>query len=193
MRERGSTGVLPIVTLMAVLLTSSSIVYTTFSRDNMFTSKLENRISEVLDDISFYFLVKEGYAKFEGNDLKIVLLVKPMFDDRILLSNISLQVVDKNSISVLRLSDVYMVKKDIFSSRFWNDLNQSFVVVPVVDSDRSLSENSIVNGDIFYIALKLQNVSIGDEMEISIISEYGSISSINIEVPFSLSNVLRIY
>ena len=66
MREAGSTGIASAILLIAILLMGSSAIYTAMSQDSMSSGDFENRVNEVLDDMTSYFLVKEGYAKTEG-------------------------------------------------------------------------------------------------------------------------------
>ena len=193
MREAGSTGIASAILLIAILLMGSSAIYTTISQDSISSGDFENKVNEILDDITSYFLVKEGYAKIDGNEIKILLLVKPIFDDPISISNLTLQVIDDDSIHVLKLHDIYETGKDLFDSDLWSEINQSFCIIPVVDRDESISKEKTVNGDLFYVALCLRGIEIGEDIEISILSETGSISVLTIDIPFSTSDVFKIY
>ena len=192
MREAGSTGIASAILLIAILLMGSSAIYTAMSQDSMSSGDFENRVNEILDDMTSYFLVKEGYAKIDGNEIKILLLVKPIFDDPISISNLTLQVIDKDSIHVLKLQGIYEAGKDLFESDLWNEINQSFGIIPVIDRDKSISEEKTVNGDLFYVALCLRGVEV-ENIEISILSETGSVSIITIDILFSTSDVFKIY
>lgn len=193
MREAGSTGIASAILLIAILLMGSSAIYTAISQDSISSGDFENRVNEILDDMTSYFLVKEGYAKIEGNEIKILLLVKPIFNDPISISNLTLQVIDDDSIHVMKLQGIYEAGKDLFDSDLWNEINQSFGIIPVIDRDRSVSEEKTVNGDLFYVALCLRGIEIGENIEISILSETGSISVLTIDIPFSTSDVFKIY
>ena len=192
MREAVSTGIASAILLTAIPLTSRSAIYTAISQDIVSSGDFENRVNEVLDDMTSYFLVKEGYAKIEGNEIKILLLVKPVFDDPISISNLTLQVIDDNSIHVMKPQDIYEAGKDLFDNDLWNEINQSFGIIPVIDKDKSISKEKTVNGDLFYVALCLRGAEV-ESIEISILSETGSVSIITIDIPFSTSDVFKIY
>jgi len=192
MREAGSTGIASAILLIAILLMGSSAIYTAMSQDSMSSGDFEDRVNEILDDMTSYFLVKEGYAKIEGNEIKILLLVKPVFDDPISISNLTLQVIDDNSIHVMKPQGIYEAGKDLFDNDLWNEINQSFGIIPVIDKDKSISKEKTVNGDLFYVALCLRGAEV-ENIEISILSETGSVSIITIDIPFSTSDVFKIY
>ena len=193
MREAGSTGIASAILLIAILLMGSSAIYTAISQDSISSGDFENRVNEILDDMTSYFVVKEGYAKIEENEIKILLLVKPIFDDPISISNLTLQVIDDDSIHVMKLQSIYEAEKDLFDNDLWNEINQSFGIIPVIDKDKSISKEKTVNGDLFYVALCLKEVKVGEDVEISILSETGSVSIITIDIPFSTSDVFKIY
>ena len=191
MRSYASVTPLTVGLLALMLILSSGILYSISTETDLPFD--EDDINEVVDDFTSYIIVKEGYASFVGNELRIALLVKPIFDDPFSIENLSIQVVDKDSIDIMELQDVYLVKKNILSSAFWDELNQSFGIIPVIDRDNSIYENSIVNGDTFYLVFKVDDVNVGDEIEISLLSESGAISVITITIPFSTSTVFKVY
>jgi len=189
MGNQGSTGITWILLLTILLLVSSSIIYGLASSGDEDDQDVEDLLESALKEIESYFVVKEGYAKMKDEYLMMVLLIKPVFSTPIPLSNLTLEVNDGKVLRLLNLSGVFD-SKDVFNEDFWSDLNQSFAIVPVIDKDGSLREG-FINGDLFYVAFKISKDA--ERIEVSIISGYGSVSEVEIILPFSTSDVFKIY
>ncbi len=195
-----SRGFSSIITLLAIFMvigaisTIGSVMYTELNQKDGFFQLSENETEKILDDITSYLMVEEGYACICEDGMKIVLLVKPVFDTEISLADISLQVAEKDCLKVLKVGDVHELNGNLFDAEFWKDIGyNTFVVIPVLDRDNSLSSKELINGDIFFVAFKLDDIKMGDTASFSFLTPHGSCMNIEIQIPFSTSNVFRIY
>ncbi len=185
---------LAIFMIIGTLYTIGSVMHTELYQSDNFFQFPENETKKVLDDITSYLMIEEGYACTHENGMKIILLVKPVFDTDISLEDISLQIVQKGHLTILGAGDVHETRGSLFDANFWKDIGYgTFVVIPVLDGDNSLSSQKLVNGDIFFVAFKIDDMEMGDTASFSFLTPYGRCMNIEVQIPFSTSGVFRIF
>ena len=106
MSDYASIAPITVGLLALMLILSSSVLYDISTQTDLPFD--ENDINEIVDEFISYMIVKEGYASFVEDELRIALLVKPIFDDSFSIENLSVQVVDDDSIDIMAVSYTHL-------------------------------------------------------------------------------------
>ena len=203
MNNLGNMGASAIPMLASFMLigAASSVV---FEDSDEFAKNAEQTVNEVMEEITTYLKIGDSIGMYYTNDEgrrveKIVLLVKPLIQCNIDMSELTIKICNNNNVMLLDYSGSAVESNSgaLFEHQVWGTTNNTFSLIVTLDKDRSLLDYSIMNEDITFIAVKLPGqFAMGnrESLTISIIPSKGITSSVFLETPsFHSSNIISFW
>lgn len=170
MNNLGSAGILSAVILVGVILSTIAVasIITGETQETITEEDTEEILNQVLDEITTYIQIKDQVGKFyktygEYKIEKIGLLIKPLIIQDIDVTALTIKITNGYDVKILNYSGKaeFIGKNSLFEHEIWNEItydNYGFVVT--LDKDRSLADYNVINGDMAYVIVKLdQNFS----------------------------------
>ena len=145
-----------------------------------------------IDDILGKYYTNNGVQKVE----RIVILVKQFIESTIDFSEVTIKLSNKEDVAILTYSG-HADKSGsdpIFENQVWENTDNAFSLIVIIDKDKSLLDYGIMNEDTAFIAIRLPaRFAMKDDKSItvSLIPSQGITRSIVLETPsFHTSNVI---
>jgi archaellin len=194
----GITG-MALVTSFLVAGSASTVF---FEDIDAISQDAEKMLNDVLQEITTYIKIDDAIGKYCGfgetrSIEKIVLFAKQYINTPINLSEIIIEISNKDDIVLLKYSgQSYEIgTSTIFQHYAWEIINNNtFSILVTDDEDRSLLDYNIMNNDLIIIIIPLSEqfkLKQSESMTISIIPENGITSSIYVETPsFHSKNII---
>lgn len=200
MNNWGTTGTMTMTLLSIFLMTgvSSSVIFQ--SIDDL-SSDAEKIANEVIDEITTYLKIDDVIGKYYTNNgvrrvERIVILVKQFIKNTVNMSDLTIKICSDKDVLLLGYSghaEEYN-SQTVFEHQIWEKTDNAFSLIAVIDTDKSLVNYSIMNGDLVFIAIKLPDgFTIGEnkDVTVSLIPGKGIVSSVILEVPsFHSSDII---
>lgn len=192
MNNKGNVGVstIPILTIFMLVGATSSVM---FEDSNDLSKDAEKIVNDAIKEITTYLKIDDVIGKyFKTNGThrveKIVLLVKPLVQTTINISELTIKIYNNNDLKVFHYSG-YTAEcnsKAVFEHQLWKKTNHSFSLIVILDKDRSLLDYNIMNEDTAFIAIKLPErftMRNDESITISIIPARGITRTIVLKTP----------
>ena len=200
MNNWGSTGITTIMLLSGFLMAgvTSSVM---FQNTDDLSSNVKQMVNDVVDEITTYLKIDDVIGKYytdNGNRRveRIVILVKQPIKNTINMSDLTIKLCNNEDVILLGYSghaEEYN-SKGVFENQVWETTNNAFSLIVVIDTDKSLIDYNIMNGDIAFIAIKLPDrftIDGNEAVTVSIIPAKGIVSSVVLEAPsFHSSDII---
>jgi archaellin len=204
MNNWGSSGIYAIMILFGIILVS--VVAAEVINDSGGTT-IEQDISQMTDeaidrystyiDINFKvgkFYQIEGVQKIK----RIALQISPLFSTDIDLTELTIQLLDKDTLEILNFCGVakYYSGGSVFENPIWNNITiNNFGFLVINDRDKSIIDFNIINenSDRAYLLLELsENMALSkyNSVYVTVIPGTGISRSITLEAPMPIKPVV---
>jgi len=205
MNNWGSNGITGMIILIAIMLITVTVagVVTDETTSTTTEEDYEQMLEDAVNEISRYILVKEILGKFsningERQIEKIFLWITPLFEQYIDLSQLTIELNNRESVMMLTYSGISnpMESGDVFEQSIWDSLNgTNFGLISIIDLDDSIVNNAALDkaGDHVGVVLKLPNgmtMSKYDEMVLKLVLPVGVVRTLYLKVPFSTKSIV---
>ena len=201
MNNLGNMGASAIPMLASFMLigAASSVV---FEDSDEFAKNAEQTVNEVMEEITTYLKIDDIIGRYYTNEgmrrvEKIVLLVKPLIQSNIDMSELTIKICNDNDVTLLKYSGHSVEcnsSETVFENQVWDKTENAFCLIVIIDKDRSLLDYGVMNKDTAFIAIKLPDrFAMGDDESIivSLIPSKGITRSIVLETQsFHISDVI---
>jgi len=200
MNNWGSTGITTIMLLSGFLMAgvTSSVM---FQNTDDLSSNVKQMVNDVVDEITTYLKIDDVIGKYytdNGNRRveRVVILVKQPIKNTINMSDLTIKLCNNEDVILLGYSGHAEEhnSKGVFENQVWETTNNAFSLIVVIDTDKSLIDYNIMNGDIAFIAIKLPDrftIDGNEAVTVSIIPAKGIVSSVVLEAPsFHSSDII---
>ena len=161
----------------------------------------EQILNDVIDEITTYLRIDDAIGKYYTTNgvrriERIVIQVKQFIQNNINISDITIKISNKDDMALLKYSGLAVEGNSgtIFDHEVWDQTTNSFSIITILDTDRSILDYGVMNEDIVFFAIKLPDRFCIDKNEaimVSIVPSKGTITSVVLEAPsVHISNVL---
>ena len=200
MNNWGSTGITSI-TLLSGFLMASAASSVMFQNTDDLSLTAKQMVNDVVDEITTYLKIEDVIGKYYTDNgihriERLTILIKQPIKNTINMSDVTIKICNNEDVVLLGYSGYAEERnsKGIFENQVWETTDNSFSLIVVSDTDRSLIDHNIMNGDITFIAIKLPDGFTIDNDEtatVSIIPIKGTTSSVVLNVPsFHASDII---
>jgi archaellin len=205
MNNLGSTGITTIILLISSLLigaTVASVVRSGTGGDTTTSEKDMNKIvNDVLNEITTYIQIKDQMGKYYLENgvqkiKKIAILVKPLVSQDIDISQLTIKLYNGYDVRILNYSGnaKFIGANSLFEHPIWSDISEnSFGFIATLDSDRSLVDYNVLNGDMAFIIIKLSDdfsIAQGESITMTLFPSSGITKTITLEAPLPIKPVV---
>jgi archaellin len=196
----GTTGITTMALLGSIVIAGGASSFMLQNTDTLSTNA-QHMINDVIDEIVTYLKIDDVIGKYytdNGNRRveRIVILVKQPIKNTINMSDLTIKLCNNEDVILLGYSghaEEYN-SKGVFENQVWETTNNAFSLIVVIDTDKSLIDYNIMNGDIAFIAIKLPDrftIDGNEAVTVSIIPAKGIVSSVVLEAPsFHSSDII---
>ena len=198
MNRWGSTGVTALALLASLLIIGAGTSSVFLDESEGLSNEVQNTVNNVLQEITTYIDVKNIIGYFNNIDKdaqlkKLIILVKPLIETTINLSQLNIQISNGASIRVFSYNGTAeKTSEDLFNNRVWNKISENeFGVIILTDEDNSIKNWQMINKDLVYLTLPIPSdltIKPDSNIKISIIPNNGCIKTLEVEIPFLLSS-----
>lgn len=204
MNNWGSSGIYAIMILFGIILVS--VVAAEVINDSGGTTieqDFSQMTDEAIDKYSTYIDIDFKVGKFyqiEGVQKikRIALQISPLFSTDIDLTELTVQLLDKDTLEILNFSGVakYYAGGSVFDNSIWNNVTvNNFGFLVINDRDKSIIDFNIINenSDRAYLLIKLSDnmaLSKYDSLYVTVIPGTGISRSITLEAPMPIKSVV---
>ena len=204
MNNWGSAGIYAIMILFGIILVS--IVAAEVINDGggaTIEQDISKMTDETIDKYSTYLDIDFKVGKFyqiEGEQKikRIALQISPLFSTDIDLTELTVQLLDKDTIEILNFNGVakYYAGGSVFDNPIWNNITaNNFGFLVINDRDKSIIDFNTINenSDRAYLVFKLSNnmaLSKYDSLYVTVIPGTGISRSISLEAPMPIKQVV---
>lgn len=198
----GITALMLLISLMLIGITVASVI----TGENSSSTTIDNFdqiTKEVMDEISTYIQIKDQKGKYcisngEQKIEKIALLISPLITQEIDILQLTIQLNDGESVVFLVYTGNVenLVSNSIFDHPIWNNINGSnFGFISIVDIDRSLVNNNIINdcSDNVYIVFKLpcdMTITKNEKLIVTLFPSTGITRTTVLEAPLPIKPIV---
>lgn len=192
MNNIGSIGVVA-VPLLGSFVLIGAVSSGMFENTDYLAEDAEKILNDVLEEMTTYLKIDDVIGKYYSTDgtrrvEKVVLLVEPLIQSTIDMSEMTVKISNNDDIIVLHYSGhaVEGGSRAVFEQQVWEKTNNAFSLIVILDKDRSLLDYNIMNEDTAFIAIRLPDgfaIRNGESITVSIIPAKGIIRSVVLETP----------
>lgn len=200
MNNCGTTGTTTITLLSFFLMAgvSSSVM---FQVTDDLSSDAKQMANDIVDEITTYLKIDDVIGKYYIDNgvrrvERIVILVRQFIKNTVNISDLTIKICSNDGVLLLGYSghaEEYN-SQTVFEHQVWDTADNAFSLIVVTDTDRSLVDHNIMNGDVIFIAIKLPDgfaIAENRDVTISVIPANGIVSSVVLEVPsFHSSDII---
>ena len=205
MNNSGSIGITAIILLISSLLigvTVASVVTSGTGGDTTTSGEDVNKIvNDVLNEITTYIQIKDQMGKYYLENgvqkiKKIAILVKPLVSQDIDISQLTIKLSNGYDVKILNYSGnaQFIGTNSLFEHPIWNNISEnSFGFIATLDSDRSLVDCNILNGDMAFIIIKLSgdfSMTQGESITMTLFPSSGIARTITLDAPLPTKPVV---
>ena len=198
-KEKMSSGHLAGIASITVIVLAGGASSIYLDGSEHMGKDVEKLAEGILDDFTTYIKVEDVVGRYSGNgaerELKnLLILAKLISADELNLTNLKVGLNNGKELILINYSGKSISCKSscLFSNAIWKNLEYSFGLITLEDSDNSIQIRKVANdGDRFFIAINLPyefHVKSGDPLEIYILPHEGIGKTIDVHVPFSCSS-----
>jgi len=165
MNKWGSTGIVSTIILIGVILSTIAVasIITGETQETITEEDTEEMVNQILDEITTYIQIKDQIGKFyntygEKKIEKIALLIKPLIIQDIDVTGLTIKLTNGYDVKILNYSGKaeFIGKSSLFEHGIWCEIDyDSYGFVVTLDKDRSLVDYNVINGDMAYVIIKL--------------------------------------
>lgn len=201
MNNIGSMGISTVSVLTSLLLVGAGTSSFMFEGSDDLANDAEKIVNEAMKEITTYIKIDDILGKYYTNNgvqkvERIVILVKQFIESTIDFSEVTIKLSNKEDVAILTYSG-HADKSGsdpIFENQVWENTDNAFSLIVIIDKDKSLLDYGIMNEDTAFIAIRLPaRFAMKDDKSItvSLIPSQGITRSIVLETPsFHTSNVI---
>jgi archaellin len=205
MNNLGSTGITTIILLISSLLIGATVISVVTGGTGGDTTPSEEDINQmvndVLNEITTYIQIKDQMGKYYLENgvqkiKKIAILVKPLVSQGIDISQLTIKLYNGYDVRILNYSGnaQFIGTNSLFEHPIWNDISEnSFGFIATLDSDRSLVDYNILNGDMAFIIIELSSdfsIVQGESVTMTLFPSSGITKTITLEAPLPIKPVV---
>jgi len=204
MNNLGSTGITTIILLISFLLIGATVASViTGGTEGTTTSEedVDKIINDVLNEITTYIQIKDQMGKYYLENgaqkiKKIAILVKPLVSQDIDISQLTIKLYNGYDVRILNYSGnaQFIGTNSLFEHPIWSDISEnSFGFVATLDSDRSLVDYNVLNGDMAFIIIELSDdfsMTQGESITMTLFPSSGITKTITLEAPLPIKPVV---
>jgi archaellin len=200
----GTTITIAVLTVSSLMMgaTISSVMDT--ESDSITTeNNIEKITSDAIDEISTYLQIRDKKGKFSKiNGVqkieKIAILISPLVSQNIDISRLTIQISNGRILKILRNNGIieHLDSNSIFEHPIWDKIDgNNFGFISISDYDKSLISNKLLNdfSDNVYIVIRLpagMAMKTYDRIVVDLFPATGMATSILLEAPFSMSQII---
>ncbi|MDH7517405.1 MAG: hypothetical protein QHH19_03575 [Candidatus Thermoplasmatota archaeon] len=165
MNKLGSAGTVSTIILVGFILSAIAVasIITGETQETTTEKNTEEIVNQVLDEITTYIQIKDQVGKFyttygEQRIEKIALLIKPLIIQDIDITGLTIKLTNGYDVKILNYSGKaeFIGESSLFEHKAWDEITyDSYGFIVTIDRDRSLVEHNIINGDMTYVIIKL--------------------------------------
>ena len=165
MNKWGSTGIVSAIILIGFILSAIAVasIITGETQETITEQDTEEIADQVLDEITTYIQIKDQVGKYyttygEKKIEKIALLIKPLIIQDIDVTGLTIKITNGYDVKILNYSGKaeFIGKSSLFEHEIWNEITyDSYGFIAILDKDRSLVDYNVINGDMAYVIIKL--------------------------------------
>jgi len=200
----GTTLTIAVLTISSLMMGATITSVMDAETDSITTENdIVKLTSDVIDEISTYLQIRDKKGKFSNiNGVqkidKIAILISPLVSQNIDISRLTIQISNGKILKILRNNGIINLldSNSIFEHPIWDKLDgNNFGFISISDYDRSLTSNNLLNdfSDNVYIVIRLPTgmaMKTYDKIVIDLFPATGMASTINLEAPFSMSQII---
>jgi archaellin len=203
MNNLGSTGITAIILLISFLLIGATVasVITGGTGGTTSDEDLDKMVNDVLNEITTYIQIKDQIGKYCNENgvqkiKKIAILVKPLVSQGIDISQLTIKLSNGYDVRILNYSGnaQFIGANSLFEHPIWNDISEnSFGFIATLDSDRSLVDYNVLNGDMAFIIIELSDdfsIVQGESITMTLFPSSGITKTITLEAPLPIKPVV---
>ena len=203
MNNWGSSAIYAMIIIIGILLVSAiaaGIISET--GETNIEQDLTNITNEIIDKYSTYIDIDCKLGKFYNIDgiqkiKKIALQISPLFSCEIDISQLTVQILNKEIVKLLNFNGVveYYNGGSLFENSNWNDITEdNFGFLVINDLDESIFNYNVINenSDRAYLIFKLSEdiaLSKYDSLYVSIFLGNGISRSITLKAPLPIKSI----
>jgi len=203
MNNWGSSGIVSAVIVIGFLISAVVVASVITGETQGITTEQspEEVTNQVLDEITTYLQIKDQVGKFystygEKKIEKIALLIKPLIAQDIDITGLTIKLSNGYDVKILNYSGKAELigKNSLFEHNIWNEIDyDSYGFVVTVDKDRSLVDYNVINSDMAYVVIKLdQNFAIQQRgfLTVTLFPSSGIARTTTLEAPLAITPVV---
>jgi len=200
----GTTITIAVLTLSSLMMGATITSVIDAESDSITTeNNIEKLTSDAIAEISTYIQIRDQKGKFSKiNGVqkieKIAILISPLVSQNIDISRLTIQISNGRILKILRNNGIieHLDSYSIFEHSIWDKLDgNNFGFISISDYDRSLISNKLLNdfSDNVYIVIRLpagMAMKTYDKIAIDLFPATGMATTIILEAPFSMSQII---
>jgi len=197
--------IIPFIIILISLFIITSTASTFINPKNSLNpTQINQYVDQTIDEITSYIQIKNMYGQFSTDKpyhiSKIGVMISPMFQNNVDVSNIIIQVQTKNTVFIYTYNyQVLSLKTNsLFTNPLWNELNaQSFGIISIIDKDASIMNHHVLSdsSDLLFLAFLIPNdvITKGDYVTITISSGDIMQKTISFSTPLPSKNIVDLF
>lgn len=202
MNNLGSNAITALIVLIIFVLISATVASIITQKPGEISNQdMEKQLEEVLEEITTYIQIKDTIGRYyktngEQKIKRIALLIKPLISLDIDASELTIKICNGKSVKILSYSGNAEVigSNTLFEHPIWNEISDNnFGFIVTHDSDSSLVEYDVINGDMAYTIIKLSEdfyMKKGETLEVTLFPLSGITTMTTLKAPLPIKNVV---
>lgn len=157
----------------------------------------DKMVNQVIDEITTYIQIKDQIGKFyktygEYKIEKIGILIKPLIPQDIDITGLTIKLTNGYDVKILNYSGKaeFIGKNSLFEHDIWDEITyDSYGFIVTVDKDRSLVDYNILNGDMTYVIIKLDesfSMPQRGSLTVTLFPSSGIVRTTTLEAPMAI-------
>jgi len=199
MNKWGSTGIVSVIILIGVILSAiaAASIITGETQQTTTEENTDKMVNQVIDEITTYIQIKDQIGKFyktygEYKIEKIGILIKPLIPQDIDITGLTIKLTNGYDVKILNYSGKaeFIGKNSLFEHDIWDEITyDSYGFIVTVDKDRSLVDYNILNGDMTYVIIKLDesfSMPQRGSLTVTLFPSSGIVRTTTLEAPMAI-------